>query len=99
MDAQNDTMELEDTLTPARINGEPKGHRRLTYNDRQPLPGNEQVSVSDMREGAPTPACTTGEPRSHKRLTYNDRQPLRSSRNFSRTSNASHSQDIARQIE
>ena len=54
MDARNDTMELEDALTPARINGEPRGHRRLTYNDRQPLPGNEQVFVSDTREGAPT---------------------------------------------
>ena len=78
MAARNDTMELEDALTPARTNGEPsRGHRRLAYNDRQPLPGNEQVSVSDTREGVLTPACTTGEPRGHKRLTYNNRQPLR----------------------
>ena len=100
MDAPNDTMELEDALIPACINGEPRGHRRLTHNNRQSLPGNEQVSVSDMREGTPTPARTTGEPRGHKRLTYNERQPLRPSRNSSsHTLNASHSQDIARQIE
>ena len=47
MAAQNDTMEPEDALTPAHSNGEPRGHRRLAYNDRQPLSGNEQVSVSD----------------------------------------------------
>ena len=69
IDARNDTMELEDALTPARTNGEPRGHRRLTYNDRQPLPGNEQISVSDTREGALTPTRTTGEPRGHKRRT------------------------------
>ena len=87
MAARNDTMELEDALTPARTNREPRGHRRLAYNDRQPLPGNEQVSVSDTREGALTPARTTGEPRGHKRLTYNDRQPLRGEEQASITGN------------
>ena len=70
MAAQNDTMELEDALTPAHTNGEPRGHRRLAYNGRQSLPGNEQVSVSYMREGALTPARTTEEPRGYKHLTY-----------------------------
>ena len=77
MAAQNDTMEPKDALTPAHSNGEPRGHKRLAHNDRQPLSGNEQVSVSDTREGALTPARTTGEPRGHKCLTYNDRRPLR----------------------
>ena len=76
MAAQNDTMEPEDALTPAHSNGEPRGHRRLAYNDRQPLSGNEQVSVSDTREGALTPARTTGEPRGTRPRLPPARHPL-----------------------
>ena len=79
MVARNDTIELEDALKPTRTTGEPRGHsRRLAYNDRQPLPGNEPVLlVTRGRARSHPPVQLENQEATSAGLTYNDRQPLR----------------------